>query len=86
MPDDVPRPVPGHLRGDGGADLLDQVYEFQRAFKRLPRSWPDFVSGCAHLSRAACAEKLRIADAVGATKDPDGWQRWVRDHRALSGG
>jgi hypothetical protein len=85
--DDVPRPVPGHLRSAGAADLLDQSYEFERAFHHPPRSWADFVHGSSHLSRAAAAETLRIADAVAAHKQkPGDWEQWKRDHQTLAGG
>lgn len=87
MPDDVPRPIPGHLRGSSAADLLDQAYEFRAGFGAWPESWADFVYGMGHLARASAAQKLRIADAVAATKgDTKGWQEWQRDHRTLSGG
>jgi hypothetical protein len=84
--DDVARPVPAHLRSAGAADILDQALEFRVGFGAWPRTWAEFVHGMGHLSRAAAAEKLRIADAVAATKNPDGWQQWARDHRTLSGG
>lgn len=87
MQDDVPRPVPGHLRSTGAADLLDQAYEFRATFKAWPRTWPEFVHGMGHLSRAAAAEKLRIADAVAAHKQkPEDWQQWKSDHQTLAGG
>lgn len=85
MPDDVPRPIPSHLRGAGAADLLDQAYEFRAAFGAWPESWAAFVAGTAHLSRAVVAEKLRIADAVAATKDAKGWDKWRRDQQTLAG-
>lgn len=87
MQDDVPRPVPGHLRSAGAADLLDQALEFRAAFGAWPRTWPEFVHGLGHLSRAAAAEKLRMADAIAAHKQkPEDWLRWQSDHRTLSGG
>jgi hypothetical protein len=86
VPDEVQRPVPRHLRASGGAaDLLDQALEFRVAFGAYPRTWAEFISGTAHLGRAAPAEKLRIADAVAATRDPKGWDQWKRDHQTLAG-
>lgn len=85
MPDEVPRPVPQHLRGSGAADFLDQALEFRRAFGVWPATWREFVAGSAHLARAGIADKLRMADAFAATQNPDGWQKWSEDHRALLG-
>lgn len=86
MQDDVPRPVPGHLRGSGAPDYISERYAFEKGFNRLPDSWADFVHGTAYLARESAAEKLRIADAIAATKDSKGWAQWVRDHQTLSGG
>ena len=86
MPDDVPRPVPTHLRGSSAADLLDQAYEFRAGFGAWPETWAEFVHGMGHLSRASAAEKLRLADAFAATQNAKGWAKWVRDHQSLAGG
>jgi len=50
-----------------------------------PATWREFVAGSAHLARAGIADKLRMADAFAATQNPDGWQKWSEDHRALLG-
>ena len=86
MPDDVPRPIPGHLRGSGAADLLDQAWEYRAGFGAWPETWPEFVYGLGHLSRASAAEKLRLADSFAATQNAEGWPQWVRDQQTLSGG
>lgn len=85
MPDEVPRPVPGHLRGAGAADLLDQTLEFRVAFGAYPRTWVEFCVGCAHMARARAAEKLRHADSFAAVQNADGWKQWKRDHCTLAG-
>lgn len=84
MPDELPRPVPRHLKGKGDADLLDQAHEFRAAFGAWPRTWVEFSHGMAHLARASTREKLRMADAVAAHKQKRRqWNQWVRDHQAL---
>lgn len=85
MPDDVARPTSGRLRSARAVDLLDSALEFRAAFGAWPETWLEFVHGLGHLGRAAAAQKLRIADAVAATRDPKGWRQWQHDHRTLAG-
>ena len=84
MPDEVQRPA---IDADGNpADVLDQALEFRVAFGAWPRTWAEFVLGAAHLGRASAAEKLRIADAVAATRGkPEAWLQWVADLKHLAG-
>jgi hypothetical protein len=84
VPDDCPLPVrEADLTGQARLNLVDGLYEFQRAYGRAPRSWRDYSYGMGHLARAAARESIRLAAAgrMAQAVKPEDWKDWIREQR-----
>ena len=84
MPDDCPRPArEADLAARTRLNLIDGLYEFQRAFGRSPRSWRDYSYGMGHLARASARESIRMARAgrMAQAAKPEDWRDWSQEQR-----
>lgn len=68
-------------------DMVDNLYTFEAAFGRRPRSWRDYVYGMRHIGRANSRGDLRgaVATRIGVNSDEKGWKAFERDMRLYAG-
>jgi hypothetical protein len=67
-------------------DLIDNRYAFEDTFKRVPRSWKDYVYGMHHVARKSAREDLRraVATRIAVNGDKDGWRDYEREMRTAA--
>lgn len=64
--------------------MLDELYRFQVAFHRDPRSWADFSAGLQHVVRLEARRRHSTAWAVRmAHHQGKHWKEWEQAHAIM---